>query len=411
MNFLEKLLKRQKEQRATLMEALVNAETVEERTSINETIAQLDADIADTEAEIRNSEGQEPNARSFNPMATYGLRGNEMNDDGDPTNSIEYRSAFMKHVLTGAPMPAEARADANTTTTDVPAVIPQILVEDIISKLENEGKIYALVNKTSYKSGFRIPKGNFNIVASIVGEGQGSDRQKQTLNAYVTFTNFKLRCEISMSMEVGTMALAIFEQRFVAEVTKAMARKIDELIIKGTGTDQPKGILAETPEEGQALKVDKLSYQTLVDAEAAIPEEYENDVVWCMSKKTFMQFIGMTDANGQPIARVNYGIAGKPERTLLGRDVVTTKHVDTFSDALAEEKVFAFLYDFSKYTWNTLYDLGIQRKQDWETEDLLTKAVMSVDGKCVDTYSLVTLAKAKATTPPVESASAKAAAK
>ena len=47
MNFLEKLLKRQKEQRATLMEALVNAETVEERTSINETIAQLDADIAD----------------------------------------------------------------------------------------------------------------------------------------------------------------------------------------------------------------------------------------------------------------------------------------------------------------------------------------------------------------------------
>ena len=32
--------------------------------------------------------------------------------------------------------------------------------------------------------------------------------------------------------------------------------------------------------------------------------------VWCMTKKTFMKFIGMTDS-GQPIARVNYGINGR----------------------------------------------------------------------------------------------------
>ena len=30
---------------------------------------------------------------------------------------------------------------------------------------------------------------------------------------------------------------------------------------------------------------------------------------------------------------------------------------------------------------NTIYDMGVQRKQDWDTEDMLTKAVMSVDGK------------------------------
>ena len=33
--------------------------------------------------------------------------------------------------------------------------------------------------------------------------------------------------------------------------------------------------------------------------------------------------------------------------------------------------------------------MGISRKQDWDTEDLLTKAVMSVDGKVVDAGSLV----------------------
>ena len=38
--------------------------------------------------------------------------------------------------------------------------------------------------------------------------------------------------------------------------------------------------------------------------------------------------------------------------------------------------------------------LGVQRKQDWDTEDWLTKAVMACDGKVIDTGSLVTIAKA-----------------
>jgi hypothetical protein len=40
---------------------------------------------------------------------------------------------------------------------------------------------------------------------------------------------------------------------------------------------------------------------------------------------------------------------------------------------------------------NTVYDMGVQRKQDWETEDYLTKAVMSVDGKPVSNASLVVM--------------------
>jgi len=113
-----------------------------------------------------------------------------------------------------------------------------------------------------------------------------------------------------------------------------------------------------------------------------------------MSKKTFMSFISMTDANGQPIARVNYGKGGKPERTLLGRPVATTGAYLTSFSAATTGVIFAFIFNFSDYVLNTVYDIGIQRKQDWATEDMLTKAVMSVDGKVVDKGSLVTLAKA-----------------
>jgi HK97 family phage major capsid protein len=113
-----------------------------------------------------------------------------------------------------------------------------------------------------------------------------------------------------------------------------------------------------------------------------------------MTKKTFMSFVGMTDAEGQPIARTNYGIGGKPERILLGRPVqLCGDYLYSFSAATAGQ-IFAFIFNFADYALNTVYDMGIQRRQDWDTEDMQVKAVMSVDGKVIDVNSLVTLAKA-----------------
>ena len=66
--------------------------------------------------------------------------------------------------------------------------------------------------------------------------------------------------------------------------------------------------------------------------------------------------------------------------------------MNSFSTSLTDGDVFAFMFNFSDYALNTIYDMGVQRKQDWDTEDMLTKAVMSVDGKVIDVNSLVTVA-------------------
>lgn len=291
------------------------------------------------------------------------------------SDDLAYRSAFMDYVLRGTPIPAEVRADANTLTSDVTTVIPTQLVNQIIEKFDNVGMIMPLITKTSYKAGVEIPTSSVKPVATWVSEGAGSDRQKKTTGK-ITFSYFKLRCEISMSMEVGTMALSAFEAKFVKNVAKAMTYAVENAVINGTGSGQPKGILAET---GVAIS-GGATYEKLCEVEGVIPVEYEAGSKWCMNKKTFMKFVAMTDQSGQPIARVNYGVAGKAERTLLGRDVVISPYV-------ADNK--AFVFDFADYVLNTIYDMGISKKQDWETEDLLTKAVMSVDGKAVDTGSLV----------------------
>ena len=174
----------------------------------------------------------------------------------------------------------------------------------------------------------------------------------------------------------------------------------EKAILLGDGTTQPKGVLTETPPTGQALSVDKtgkLGLQDLLDAEGALPSEYEAGAKWFMSKRTWLGFQGMVGTDGQPIARVNMGISGRLERLLLGREVVFTHdYLPTFGPSLKDGDVFAFIYDMSDYVLNESYNLGISKKQDWDTEDLLTKAVESVDGKAIDVNSLVTL---KAVTP------------
>lgn len=316
----------------------------------------------------------------------------------DMYDSVEYRRAFMDHVVRGAAIPGKfLAADANTKTTDIPAVIPTTVMQRIVEKMESTGMILPLVTRTAYKGGVKIPTSSVKPTAVWVAEGAGSDRQKKTTGS-IDFAYNKLRCAISVSLETDVMALSVFEAAFVNNVTEAMVKALEQSIVSGSGTGQPKGFLTETPAAGQALTLaaaDKLSYQTLLDAEAALPLAYENGAVWFMTKKTFMAFAGMVDANKQPIARVDHGIGGRPERVLLGRRVVLNDYMASYADAMAEAGIVAALFDPRDYVLNTNLNMTVKRYEDNETDDQVMKAVMLVDGKVVDVNSLVTVTKAK----------------
>ncbi len=390
------LLAKKKEARDAKVNKSGTIENVEELRGIMAEVDELNAEIRSIEDMINGMEDEPTNERTTavngaapGIVTAANATTRKADDDG-----LEYRKAFQQFVTRGTAIPVELRTDANTLTTDIGSAIPTVIVNRIVENLEAVGMILPLVTKTSFASGVAIPTSSVKPVATWVLEGASSDRQKKTTGT-ISFGKFKLRCEISMSAEAGAMAIAAFEAAFVNQVSEAMVKAMESTIVStADGTTSMKGILAETPVAGQALTAKALSYKLLVDADAALPVEYEPNAVWCMTKKTFMGFIGIEDAEGQPIARVNYGIGGKPERTLLGRPVVLCNYLDSFSNTLTTGKIFAFIFNFADYAMNTVYDMGVQRKQDWDTEDLLTKAVMAVDGKVVDKGSLVTIAKA-----------------
>ena len=380
--------------------ALVNDGKLDEAKAVKDDINLMDTEyetyaqaMADIEA-LNNK----VSVRDLSNIKTQNVSGQVAGNIGNVsddnfTNSVEYRTAFMNNVMRGAAMPKFQNTDQNTLTTDVGTVIPEVLVSKIIAKAETVGQIYAKVTKTHYKGGVTIPTQNVKPVASWVAEGQGSNKQKTTTGS-ITFTWHKLRCAISMSLETETMTLDIFESTFVAQVSEAMIKAIEEAIFNGNGTSQPKGILKETPEEGKALSVAngaKIDYEFLLKCEAAVDEEYDNGAEWYMSKKTFYEdVLSITDQAGQPIARVNVGINGKPEQTILGRKVNFTNYLPKFESNPSASKVFGFIFNMSDYVLNENLAITVKQYEDNDTDDKITKAVMLTDGKCIQTYSLVT---------------------
>ena len=312
-------------------------------------------------------------------------------------DSMEYRTAFKDFVLTRKMNDTvmQYRQDQTTKTSDLGVLIPTVVVNRIIEKAESLGMILPLVTKTSVPAGVQYPVATFKPEASWVAEGASSDAQKAATPTSINFVHHKLRCEVALTMESHAMALSVFEDKFTESVAKAMVRAKESAIISGDGSGKPKGILSETPEAGQAIalgKGTKLSWDVLTRCEAALPEQYEAGAKRFMSKKSYMAFVGMTDADGQPVARINYGIGGKPERTLLGREVVLTgDYLPAYVAEPSNDTLFAFLFDMSDYVLNSIYDMGIKQKEDWDTEDIRIKAVTACDGKVVDKGSLVTL--------------------
>lgn len=412
--FFEKHIASLEARKKELLDGIVSGETLEERQAASETVAAIEAEIADFRAQLSELDKPEGEVKVLEAMTGSAKREVEVED-------FEARMAFKNFIAAGHDKDRLAkickRSDEVTTTgtTNVSTVIPQNLINRIIEKAEQLGVIYNRVTHTSYAVGQEIPVEGIKPTATWVGynsttpssstsgEGGSSDSQAVSLSAAITFTHFKLRCEIAFSQEVAVMTLSAFEDLFVKKIVQAMLRAKEEAIVSGGGQGMPKGILAETPVTGQALTADVdsttgayLTWAKLCEMEGALPVAYEEGAAWCVTKKTWQQIVGMVDDNGQPVARINYGIGGRPERYINGREAIIYEPKEgsllgSFAAKPSSDTIVAFIFKFEDYTFNENYDLGISEKDDWDNETHKIKAVEGCDGKVTDKNSLVTL--------------------
>jgi HK97 family phage major capsid protein len=311
-------------------------------------------------------------------------------------SDMEYRKAFMNYVLKGTPITMQNGTDYQTTTSDVGPVIPTTIMNRIVELMESNGNILAKVTRTAFKGGVKVPVSAAKPTAVWLAERAGGNTQKMDVSGSVVFGYYKLKVSVAVSLIVENVTLDIFEKTLSANIAEAMVRALEDAIINGTGSGQPKGILAETAAatieaDVTASTGDGVTYATLLAMEGALPTAYENGAEWVMNKKFFYNYIqAIVDSNGQPIARVDAGIDGKLVHTIFGRPVNFTDHMAVPTEA-APTGVFAFIAKLEDYMINTNMGVTVSRYVDESSDDTVTKAIMIADGKMIDTHSIIAL--------------------
>ncbi|ADL52150.1 phage major capsid protein [Clostridium cellulovorans] len=397
MKTLQQIIARKAELRTMLEEPKADLNAIEiELRELNEEQGQLE------KRERLIKEAGEINKGNTGEVRENFIIGNKENleERDDKYSSLEYRKAFMNYARTGV-ISNELRADATTMTTDLGAVIPTTVMNEIIQKLKSYGQIYSRIRKTAFKGGVKIPTASVKPVATWKAEGTLSDKQKKTVKTFIEFSYYKLQCRIATSLEADTVALPVFEATIAADMAEAIVVAIEQSVISGSGTGEPKGIIKHTTE------IPKDQQITIAAADisdwskwkknvfAKIPLAYEGNGIWIMTKATFEGYIdGMVDANGQPIARANYGITGAPVRRFGGYDVlcVEADYIPNYESAVAGD-VFAVFVDLSEYIFNSNLQMTLKRYFDEDTDEWIDKATLLGDGKLRDANGVLLIKK------------------
>lgn len=360
-------------EKIALIEEIAKSKVDDETTDDNGDTSTDDGNTDDNE---RNDDGQGDQKR-YKPVTDTITRGANMADEKE----LELRNNFRKIVTTRD----------KSMTSDVSAVIPQNLIDMIIDRNKEVGKIFASVTKTNYAVGQEYPKAMFRPEVKYSTEGQGGDKQKATTDGVIKFSHYKVRCEIAWTEETDRMTLDAWETYFVNKVVEAIAIWKENEIINGKGVSGITGILSQTPEYEKVA--DDLTYSDLLDFEGNLPSD-KDGAKWYMSKKTFYNtFKNILDEQGQPVASVNMGTDGKLVASILGREVV---YIDEYianhkGSGVGANTITAFIYDFQDYVFNENYNLGVQRRVNWDNDDHEMKVVFACDGKPLFTDSLIVL--------------------
>ena len=393
-------------------------EDVKELRSINAELEALNNEIAELRGMIDAIPDEPPAAPVVQPpeqrgiapvgatqiLATYGIgtgqaQPAQRTEPEDPYGTLEYRMAFMEFAKTGKILP-ELRADAMTTTSDVSAVIPSTILNEVIKKVTVYGQVFSRVRKLSVKGGLTIPILSLKPTATWIGESPTSDKQKVQANSNISFSYYGLECKVSTSLLADTVTLTGFESTITDLIVEAMVKALDTAIIKGDGIGKALGITMDnrvpagqivTLPAADFVKWDAWKKKVF----AKMPLAYKAGAAFLMASGTFEGYIdGMVDANGQPVGRVNYGITDGPQERFGGKEVIQVEDdiISPYDDAAVGD-VVAIYCNLRNYGFNSNMQMTMFRYFDHDTNEWVDKAILIADGKLIDPNGVVIVKK------------------
>ena len=395
--------KAQREALYNAAEELLQNGNVEEANAKMEEITQLDAAyeaFATAQANLAAMQGR----GGTHENGVIGTFGNTAEKDVFDTD--EYKNAFMNLVCKGEALPVKYKdaiagklQNAVTTVTETSAVIPTTVMKEFIRELKAHGELYARVRKTNVQGGVEIPILSLCPTASWVADGSASTDQKVTANTKVSFSYYGLECKIAQSLIANVVDFAEFTEMFVPLAVEAIIAALDKGIIAGTGSGQMLGITKDSRvPAGNVIEMtaeDVASWKAWKEKVFAKMKKAYRNCVFVFAQGTFdAQIDGMVDSTGQPIARVNYGIAEGETYRFGGKEVITTEEdvLESFA-AASDGEVFGVFVNLNDYIINTNMQMRTDRWRDNDNNQEKVKVTLICDGKLADPNGVLILKK------------------
>lgn len=304
-------------------------------------------------------------------------------DPDDPFGTPEYRSAWLKNLRRLPLTDAEKRAYANASDTGA-EVVPTQTANEIISKVKKLAPMLNEVTLLHVKGAVKFAVEGTNNDAAIHKENEAITAAADTLTT-VTLTGYEIIKLVQISDTVMTMSIAAFESWIVDMLAEAIARKVEDFFINGTGSSRPKGIdKANTWGAENSVTVTKADSLTAANVQTLIGllnAGYDRNAKFAMSKKTlFTDFMPLQDNSKNHIVTVqgnNYFVYGYP--VLL-------------SDYVKEHE--AFLGDFKKVCANLAENINVKNAYDIDTNSYKYSGIAIFDCTPAIGEAFVKLAKA-----------------
>lgn len=364
------------------MQELINKANTEERAFDNDELSkfeQMKAEIKSLDATIKASEEMRALEAAGSKPAVNELK-------KDTVEQLEYRTFdnYLRGKLETRDDPAE---DSKMTKGDNGAVIPTTIIHKIIDKVYEIAPIFSMA--TRYNMGGTITIPYYDDSESDITMAYAEEFVELESSAgkikNISLSGFLAGVLTLVSKSLLNNSNFDLVGFVIDKMAANIAKWIEKELLDGT-QDKIEGLstltAGVTADSATAIKADEL-----IDLQEEIPDVYQGNAVWVMSKKTRTAIRKLKDGNGEYL--LNRDLNARWGYTLLGKPVYVS---DNMPDMASGTR--AIIYgDFSglavKVTEN--WEINILREKFATQHALGVYAYLEMDSKIENAQKLTAL--------------------
>ena len=244
--------------------------------------------------------------------------------EGAPENDAEKRAAdecrMFEEYLRGKPV--EVRAGANWTKTDNGAVIPSTIVNKIIDKVNEISPVYELSTKYVVGGTLNIPyyDGSEQDVSCAYAEEFAELEASAGKFKSIQLSGYLVGSLALVSRQLINNSNFPIVDYVVGKIAQKISLFIDKEIINGS-SGHGEG-LSKAENVVTAASSSVITPDELIDLQDTVPDAYQANSVWIMSKAARSAIRKLKDGDGNYL--LNKDITTKWGYTLFGKPVYIT---------------------------------------------------------------------------------------